>query len=142
MKEYLKSCITIFVDYFMLAIRGPSASYSTGSNIGVSGNIGGGGYTGAGGTLVQKHIYVHVAPPEPEELRPQRPISAGQSTKHYKIIFIKAPSYDLQQQQILQAQVCLIFLCFTIYKVSQIQGISNILRSFNTIPLKTVLFII
>ncbi|XP_066137442.1 uncharacterized protein, partial [Euwallacea fornicatus] len=57
-----------------------------------------------GGILVQKHIYVHVAPPEPEEVRPQRPISAGQSTKHYKIIFIKAPSYDLKQQQILQAQ--------------------------------------
>ncbi|KAH1016038.1 hypothetical protein HUJ04_007322 [Dendroctonus ponderosae] len=67
---------------------------STGGSIGVS----------SGGTLVQKHIYVHVAPPEPEELRPQRPIAAGQSTKHYKIIFIKAPSYEQQQQQILQAQ--------------------------------------
>lgn len=115
------SCTTIFV-----YIGGASAGYQP-SNIG--GYSAPGGYTGAGGTLVQKHIYVHVAPPEPEELRPQRPISAGQSTKHYKIIFIKAPSYDLQQQQILQAQVCLIFLCFTIYKISQIQRIPNILRS-------------
>lgn len=57
-----------------------------------------------GGTLIQKHIYVHVAPPEPEEVRPTRPISAGQSTKHYKIIFIKAPSYQPTQQQILQQQ--------------------------------------
>lgn len=115
------SCTTIFV-----YIGGASAGYQP-SNI--RGDTGAGGYAGAGGTLVQKHIYVHVAPPEPEELRPQRPISAGQSTKHYKIIFIKAPSYDLQQQQILQAQVCLIFLCFTIYKISQIQRIPNILRS-------------
>ncbi|KAJ8924795.1 hypothetical protein NQ315_000948 [Exocentrus adspersus] len=53
---------------------------------------GGGGGGGGGGVLVQKHIYVHVAPPEPEEVRQQRPLSAGQATKHYKIIFIKAPS--------------------------------------------------
>lgn len=70
------------------------------------GSVGG---VSSGGSLVQKHIYVHVAPPEPEELRPQRPIGAGQSTKHYKIIFIKAPSYEQQQQQILQAQVNIIF---------------------------------
>ncbi|KAF5291102.1 hypothetical protein FQR65_LT20493 [Abscondita terminalis] len=50
----------------------------------------GGGF--GGGTTVQKHIYVHVPPPEPEEFRPQRPIPVGQSQKHYKIIFIKAPS--------------------------------------------------
>jgi hypothetical protein len=35
---------------------------------------------------------VHVPPPEPEEFRPQRPIQVGQAQKHYKIIFIKAPS--------------------------------------------------
>ena len=56
--------------------------------ISVIAGIGGGG----GGTTVQKHIYVHVPPPEPEEFRPQRPISVGQAQKHYKIIFIKAPS--------------------------------------------------
>lgn len=94
-KVYLKCHVQILIiAYFILA------SGSSGFSSGV------------GGTLVQKHIYVHVAPPEPEELRPQRPISAGQSTKHYKIIFIKAPSYDLQQQQILQAQVCAFFKIF------------------------------
>lgn len=58
------------------------------------GGGGGGGFGGGfgGGTTVQKHIYVHVPPPEPEEFRPQRPISVGQAQKHYKIIFIKAPS--------------------------------------------------
>lgn len=62
-----------------------------------AGGGGGGGYApsgvaSGGGVLVQKHIYVHVAPEEPEEFRPQKQIAAGQATKHYKIIFIKAPS--------------------------------------------------
>lgn len=58
---------------------------------GGGGGGGGGGFGGGfgGGTTVQKHIYVHVPPPEPEEFRPQRPISVGQAQKHYKIIFIK-----------------------------------------------------
>ncbi|CAH1099584.1 unnamed protein product [Psylliodes chrysocephalus] len=63
-----------------------------GGGLGGSGFGGGIGGGGGGGVLVQKHIYVHVAPPEPEEIRPQGPISVGQATKHYKIIFIKAPS--------------------------------------------------
>jgi len=41
---------------------------------------------------VQKHIYVHVPPPEHEDLRPQRIIPVAPAQKHYKIIFIKAPS--------------------------------------------------
>lgn len=65
-----------------------------GGGFGGGGGGGGGGFGGGfgGGTTVQKHIYVHVPPPEPEEFRPQRPISVGQAQKHYKIIFIKAPS--------------------------------------------------
>lgn len=78
-----------------------SGSGASGSGFGggvssAGGGGGGGGYatSGAAGgsTLVQKHIYVHVAPPEPEEFRPQKQIAAAQATKHYKIIFIKAPS--------------------------------------------------
>lgn len=53
----------------------------------------GGGFGGGGGTTIQKHIYVHVPPPEPEEFRPQRPISVGQAQKHYKIIFIKVSRF-------------------------------------------------
>lgn len=62
--------------------------------LGFGGGGGGGGFGGGfgGGTTVQKHIYVHVPPPEPEEFRPQRPIPVAQAQKHYKIIFIKAPS--------------------------------------------------
>nr|AYA49978.1 cuticular protein tweedle motif 3 [Leptinotarsa decemlineata] len=61
---------------------------------GGSGGFGSGGSGGfsSGGQLVQKHIYVHVPPPEPEEFHPQRPISIAPPQKHYKIIFIKAPS--------------------------------------------------
>lgn len=35
---------------------------------------------------------MHVPPPEPEVVRPQQQIQAGVAQKHYKIIFIKAPS--------------------------------------------------
>nr|CAI5855086.1 unnamed protein product [Callosobruchus analis] len=68
------------------------------------GGFSGGGGGGGGGVLVQKHIYVHVAPPEPEEFRPRPQIQAGQATKHYKIIFIKAPSYSLPAAQIAALQ--------------------------------------
>lgn len=50
-------------------------------------------------TLIQKHIYVHVPPPETEEVRPQQQLtSAGVAQKHYKIIFIKAPSAPAPSQ--------------------------------------------
>ncbi|XP_035919322.1 RNA-binding protein cabeza [Anopheles stephensi] len=54
----------------------------------------GGGSFGGGSqqAIIQKHIYVHVPPPEPEEVRVQRPIQLAAPQKHYKIIFIKAPS--------------------------------------------------
>lgn len=55
-------------------------------------------------TLVHKHIYVHVPPPEPEDEIPAQSQLAPAviPQKHYKIIFIKAPSMapsPLQQQQ-------------------------------------------
>lgn len=55
---------------------------------------GGGGYVNGGypasqAAVVQKHIYVHVPPPEHEEPPPQRAIPVQQAQKHYKIIFIK-----------------------------------------------------
>ncbi|XP_055714538.1 uncharacterized protein LOC129808743 [Phlebotomus papatasi] len=50
-------------------------------------------FSGGGTTLVQKHIYVHVPPPEPEEPFHQHAVGGGGvAQKHYKIIFIKAPS--------------------------------------------------
>ncbi|KAL3276008.1 hypothetical protein HHI36_020739 [Cryptolaemus montrouzieri] len=52
-----------------------------------------GGFSGSsGGAVVKKHIYVHVPPPEPEEYRPQRVYPVAPPQKHYKIIFIKAPT--------------------------------------------------
>lgn len=57
-------------------------------------------------TLIQKHIYVHVPPPSEEEEFNQ-PIlpEALNRQKHYKIIFIKAPSTPSISQQIAQAQL-------------------------------------
>ncbi|XP_050071701.1 uncharacterized protein LOC126559570 [Anopheles maculipalpis] len=56
------------------------------------GSFGGGSFGGSQQAIIQKHIYVHVPPPEPEEVRVQRPIQLAAPQKHYKIIFIKAPS--------------------------------------------------
>ncbi|XP_035779989.1 transcription factor SOX-4-like [Anopheles albimanus] len=54
--------------------------------------------------IVQKHIYVHVPPPEPE-LSFQQTISApALRQKHYKIIFIKTPSAPSQAAQLALAQ--------------------------------------
>ncbi|KAJ6635127.1 hypothetical protein Bhyg_13710 [Pseudolycoriella hygida] len=42
--------------------------------------------------VIHKHVYVHVPPPEPEYIAPRRPITFPPPQKHYKIVFIKAPS--------------------------------------------------
>jgi hypothetical protein len=69
------------------------------SSIGVSGGgvsgaaFGGGSGVGiGGGSLIQKHIYVHVPPPEPEEHIAQQLPQFRPAQKHYKIVFIKAPT--------------------------------------------------
>lgn len=88
---------------------GTSTSFGTGSAgggfSGIGGGAGGGFVSGGtsgfdvssgggfGGTsLIQKHIYVHVPPPEPEEHITQRLPQFHQAQKHYKIVFIKAPT--------------------------------------------------
>ncbi|XP_069689286.1 WAG22 antigen-like [Periplaneta americana] len=62
-----------------------TGGFTTGSGVGFT--------SGFGGTsLIQKHIYVHVPPPEPEE-QIQRQLPQFRSPrKHYKIVFIKTPS--------------------------------------------------
>lgn len=42
--------------------------------------------------VIHKHVYVHVPPPEPEIPTTRKPISVPPPQKHYKIVFIKAPS--------------------------------------------------
>ncbi|CAK1554073.1 unnamed protein product [Leptosia nina] len=78
---------------------GASLGASSFSSGGVSGGFAadagfGGGYAGgySGAPLVQKHIYVHVPPPEPQEQRLPRITPVAPPQKHYKIIFIKAPT--------------------------------------------------
>lgn len=71
-------------------------SIGGGSGFGGGGSSFGGGSFGggsSGGTLIQKHIYVHVPPPEAPEDRPIRNFApSAPAQKHYKIIFIKAPT--------------------------------------------------
>ncbi|RZF36359.1 hypothetical protein LSTR_LSTR010400 [Laodelphax striatellus] len=53
-----------------------------------------GGGAGGAAPIVQKHIYVHVPPPDPDFQGPRQPvIPPPPPKKHYKIVFIKAPSY-------------------------------------------------
>ncbi|XP_055919809.1 uncharacterized protein LOC129951591 isoform X2 [Eupeodes corollae] len=42
--------------------------------------------------VIHKHVYVHVPPPEPEYPEARKPIVVPPPQKHYKIVFIKAPS--------------------------------------------------
>ncbi|XP_031331416.1 leucine-rich repeat extensin-like protein 5 [Photinus pyralis] len=42
--------------------------------------------------IVHKHVYVHVPPPENEYPAPRKTIPVAPAQKHYKIIFIKAPT--------------------------------------------------
>ena len=65
---------------------------------------GGGGYSSGPAAIVQKHIYVHVPPPDQDEIRVQRPIPIAAPQKHYKIIFIKAPSPPQYQAPIIPVQ--------------------------------------
>ncbi|XP_058443372.1 uncharacterized protein LOC131425448 [Malaya genurostris] len=42
--------------------------------------------------IIHKHVYVHVPPPDPEVPPTRKPIAVPPPQKHYKIVFIKAPS--------------------------------------------------
>lgn len=42
--------------------------------------------------IITKHVYVHIPPPEPEYTTPRRPVEVLPVQKHYRIIFIKAPT--------------------------------------------------
>ncbi|KAL1502530.1 hypothetical protein ABEB36_007661 [Hypothenemus hampei] len=54
--------------------------------------------------VVQKHVYVHVPPPEKDIPKPRKPIEVAPAQKHYKIIFIKAPTPPTPTAPIIPAQ--------------------------------------
>lgn len=53
---------------------------------------------------VFKHFYVHAAPEEHEEVKPRAPIVLPPPQKHYKIIFVKAPTESRPPQVIAPIQ--------------------------------------
>lgn len=55
-------------------------------------------------TQVFKHFYVHAAPEEPEEPLPRTPIVLPPAQKHYKIIFVKAPTESRRTQTVIPVQ--------------------------------------
>jgi len=57
------------------------------------------GAPGGDQQVVHKHVYVHIAPKEPEYIRRPKPVRiAPKPEKHYKIIFIKAPTESPYEQ--------------------------------------------
>ncbi|KAG5674141.1 hypothetical protein PVAND_004126 [Polypedilum vanderplanki] len=86
---------------------GFNGASSSGAGFSSGGGFGGSSVAGFGGqqqTIVQKHIYVHVPPPEEEAAVAHQQQQLAAPRKHYKIIFIKAPSAPSITQQIAAAQ--------------------------------------
>ena len=75
-----------------------SRGFPENSGDGYSGGHGGGGAV-ASGSGPTKTIYVNV--PRPEAQPPPKPIAAGPPRKHYKIVFIRAPTPPPPPQPIL-----------------------------------------
>uniref|UniRef100_A0A182MKT5 DUF243 domain-containing protein n=1 Tax=Anopheles culicifacies TaxID=139723 RepID=A0A182MKT5_9DIPT len=73
------------------AFSGSSANAFTGSNSFSTSQVNAGSFAAPQQQIVQKHIYVHVPPPEPEQSFQQQIVAPGLRQKHYKIIFIKTP---------------------------------------------------
>ncbi|XP_057670133.1 uncharacterized protein LOC130902212 [Diorhabda carinulata] len=104
----------IFVAIWSLvavATARPEAGYSYSAPSGPSAS--GGGYPSGPSPqygppqtapVVQKHVYVHVPPPETDIPAPRKPITVAPPQKHYKIIFIKAPTPPTPTAPIIPAQ--------------------------------------
>ncbi|CAH0547684.1 unnamed protein product [Brassicogethes aeneus] len=52
-----------------------------------------------------KHVYVHVAPDEPEQIQPKVKVTPVAPQKHYKIIFVKAPDPPTYVAPVIPSQV-------------------------------------
>lgn len=61
------------------------------------------GYTNQA-PIINKHVYVHVAPEEPEEVAFKPPAPLPPPVKNYKIIFIKAPSPPAYSRPVIPVQ--------------------------------------
>lgn len=55
--------------------------------------------------IISKNIYIHVPPEEPAELTPSQRIEVPTPKKHYKVIFIKAPTPPTPTAPIIAPQI-------------------------------------
>lgn len=51
--------------------------------------------------IIHKHVYVHIAPNEPIITTTRRPIEVPPAQKHYRIVFIKAPTSPPQEAPVI-----------------------------------------
>ncbi|ODN01130.1 hypothetical protein Ocin01_05561 [Orchesella cincta] len=83
--------------------------YPSGSSINAFGGGGGGGYDSGsnsntvgnlqgGGGQTHRHIYIHVAPDDPEDQQARVVRIPSKNDKHVNIIFVKTPSNSASQQ--------------------------------------------
>ncbi|GAB0088815.1 extensin [Sergentomyia squamirostris] len=55
--------------------------------------------------IISKNIYIHVPPEEPAEIQPSQRIEVPTQKKHYKVIFIKAPTPPAPTAPVIPAQI-------------------------------------
>uniref|UniRef100_A0A336KZ57 CSON001799 protein n=1 Tax=Culicoides sonorensis TaxID=179676 RepID=A0A336KZ57_CULSO len=81
---------------------GGGSGSNQGSSSGFAGSSGSSQSSGSGQTIITKDVYIHVPAPEDDEEFAGETGAGAVQRKHYKIIFIKAPSVSIEQQLALQ----------------------------------------
>lgn len=94
--------------------------------------------------LITKNVYVHVPPPEQPEIYPSQVIEAPIPKKHYKIIFIKAPSPPAPVAPVIpeQSQDIHKTLVYVLVKKPEAQPIIEIPKAEPTEPSKPEVYFI
>lgn len=94
--------------------------------------------------IITKNVYVHVPPPEQTEFIPSQVIEAPVPKKHYKIIFIKAPTPPTPTAPVIPEQIQDIHktLVYVLVKKPESQPIIEIPKPEPTEPSKPEVYFI